>query len=341
MCYSYRYFILSVLTTSSLYAEEWVIESQDEWQANLAIKENISIEKGMLTPTANSSTYHSTLKSFLKKRKPTTITISQSPTWQNWNPTAHIGPINLQDAPIALSLGPENYWLFGRYGTSKKTKHPSTFTSESRTVEGFDIPLTTTPYKNQYNSPTGLNTSLGGYHAWQSRDMKTWVHHGSVSDKEAKWMTTAEQVGNKTYFYYDFPNDQDPHLIIDSDLTDGKIGKKMGIAFKDPSHCSDSAIIRDLEGKFHLILENWSPIKASARSWDSPLASHAVSDDGISDFKLLAPAVDYRTHPTGKKGTYKHPHWAKEDPQNYKQEKLNMKFTNLSKKHTVTGPPSL
>jgi len=148
--------------------------------------------------------------------------------------------------------------------------------------------------------------------------MVNWVHHGPVSDTEARWMTTAEQVGDKTYFYYDFPNDQDPHLIIDDDLTDGKMGKKMGMAFKDPSHGSDSAIIRDLEGKFHLILENWDPIKASVRSWDSPLASHAVSDNGIDNFKLLEPAVDYRTEPTGKKDTFKHPHWAKEDPANYK-----------------------
>ena len=106
-------------------------------------------------------------------------------------------------------------------------------------------------------------------------------------------MTTAEQVGDKTYLYYDFPNDQDPHLIIDTDLTDGKMGKKMGIAFKDPSDGSDCAIIRDLEGNFHLILENWSPLNASKRSWDSPLASHAVSKDGISGFQLVAPAVDY------------------------------------------------
>ena len=44
----------------------------------------------------------------------------------------------------------------------------------------------------------------------------------------AKWVTTAEQVDGKTFIYYDFPNDQDPHLFIDEDLTDGKPGKNMG-----------------------------------------------------------------------------------------------------------------
>jgi hypothetical protein len=91
----------------------------------------------------------------------------------------------------------------------------------------------------------------------------------------------------------------------------------MGLAFKDPSHGSDCAIIRDLDGKFHLISEDWSPINASRHAWDSPLASHAVSADGLGNFKLLAPPVDQRTKPTGKTGKFRHPHWTKEDPENY------------------------
>ena len=58
-----------------------------------------------------------------------------------------------------------------------------------------------------------------------------------------RWTTTAEQVGGKTYIYYDFPNDQDPHLFIDGDLTDGKPGKNMGLAFADPSDGSDCAVV--------------------------------------------------------------------------------------------------
>jgi hypothetical protein len=124
-------------------------------------------------------------------------------------------------------------------------------------------------------------------------------------------VTTAEHVGGKTYIYYDYPNDQDPHLYIDEDLTDGTPGKNMGIAFKDPSHGSDSAIIRDKEGAFHVIYEDWSPINARKRSWDSPLAGHAVSADGIGNFKILQPVIDNRTKPTGEVAEYKHPHWGK------------------------------
>ena len=310
---------LSILLSlsASLYADDWTTGSQEEWKANqsLSENENIELKDATASATAKSATFKSVIKSFPKKRSAASITIDQDPTWLNWNPIKHLGPKNLGDAPVALRLGEGDYWLFGRFGRS--TKGGKETPGKRARLEGFKTRLVTTRFANQFDAPGGLEKRLGGYHAWQSKDMVNWVHHGPVSDTPAKWMTTAEHVDGKTYFYYDFPNDQDPHLIIDEDLTDGKMGKKMGMAFKDPSHGSDCAIIRSLDGKFHLILENWDPIKASARSWDSPLATHAVSDDGIKDFKLLDPPVDYRTTPTGKFGTYKHPHWHKEDPENY------------------------
>lgn len=90
----------------------------------------------------------------------------------------------------------------------------------------------------------------------------------------------------------------------------------MGLAFKDPSDGTDCAIIRQLDGSFHLIYEGWSPIKANTNHWDAPLAGHAVSADGISNFKILAPAVDKTTTPTGKFGNFPHPHWHIIDPKN-------------------------
>lgn len=296
-------------------SEVWKIDTQKEWAQSLFEEKGLELSEGQVALASKSATFSSKVERYTKKRSADSITITQSPVWENWQPVENLGPANLQDAPVFLSLGPGNYWIFGRYGSKWKREG---FVAAPATLEGFDIPLLTTLYPNQFNAPGGLEKPKGGYHAWQSRDMLNWVHHGPVSDHEARWMTTAEYVDGKAYLYYDFPNDQDPHLIIDNDLTDGKIGKKMGMAFKDPSHGSDCAIIRDLDGKFHLILENWDPIKASARSWDSPLASHAVSDDGISDFKMRSNAVDYRTEPTGKFATYKHPHWVKEDPENYK-----------------------
>ncbi len=330
---SFLHGAIAALAPLAAHAESWIIESQTDWQANLAAQTNLEFKDGQATPTAATASFRSALKTFAEKRRATSMTISQSPIWENWQPAGQIGPDNLADAPVFLQMGPENYWIFGRYSdgqrnakSGKKAKKQQVevveaekpaFVAEPARLEGFDIPLLTTRFPHQFNAPGGLKPSLGGYHAWQSRDMINWVHYGPITDQKGKWMTSAESVDGKAYFYYDFPNDQDPHLIIDDDLTDGEIGQKMGMAFKDPSHGSDSAIIRDLDGKFHLILENWDPIKASAHAWDSPLASHAVSDNGIDGFKLLEPAVDYRTNPTGKFDRYTHPHWTLEDPENY------------------------
>ena len=300
----------------------WTIDSQTQWEDSIATKSDLKVDGGMVTPTAKTASIQSKLKVFDGKRLAKSIVISQSPVWQNWEDAGNLGPVNLGDAPVMLSLGPNNYWMFGRYGGAGKKrgteKKASPFKAESATLEGFDIPLETTPFPNQFNAPGGLKKSLGGYHAWQSRDMVNWVHHGPITDKKAKWMTTAEYADGKAYFYFDFPNDQDPHLYVDEDLFDGELGEDKGMAYDDPSHGSDCAIIRDLDGKFHLILEDWSPINAKTHAWDSPLAVHAISDDGMEKFKAVAPPVDERTKPTGKTGTYNHPHWVNENPERFK-----------------------
>jgi len=319
--------LLAAAALPTLAEQKWTIDSQSDWEANTAKQSNLEFKGGMAAPTARDATFRSKLKTFPKKWSAQCIVVSQSPVWENWDPIPDLGPVNLADAPVLLQLGPNNYWIFGRYGGAqrrqgKKGAQPKAaepaFVPEAATLEGFDIPLQTTPYPNQYNAPGGLKPGLGGYHAWQSRDMVNWVHHGPVTDKVSRWVTTAEHVDGKTYIYYDYPNDQDPHLYIDDDLTDGLPGKNMGMAFNDPTHGSDCAVIRALDGRFHVIAEDWSPINARTHAWDSPLATHAVSTDGTDFSEILAPPVDFRTKPTGKTGTYNHPHWAKENPERFK-----------------------
>lgn len=317
--------LLSLFAVFAQSSDPVIIETEEEWKAAIASSEGIEIKDGFVSPVAESGTLTSKLQSFEEKRSAKSLTVTQSPVWQNWNPIENLGPENLQDAPVLLTMGPGDYWMFGRYGSGqprrKKGEKPTPlpkFEPEAATVEGFEIPLETTRFPNQYNAPGGLKPGLGGYHAWQSRDMKTWVHHGPVTEGFSKWVTSAEMVDGKALIYYDFPNDQDPHVYVDSDLTDGVPGENRGIAVKDPSHGSDAGFIRDLDGKMHVIIEDWSPISANKRSWDSPLAGHAVSPNGIDGFVFKAPAVDKRTQATGKIETYNHPHWAKEDPANYK-----------------------
>ncbi|WP_145223153.1 hypothetical protein [Planctomycetes bacterium TBK1r] len=299
----------------------WVIDTPDEWKQNTTKRKGIQINDGMAVPTEQNASLVSVLKTFETKRVADAIQFDQSPEWSNWNQTDDLGPVNLGDAPVMLSLGPDNYWMFGRCGSGRKrgdTSKLPPFKPEPATLDGFDIPLQTTRFPNQFDAAGGLQPKLGGYHAWQSKDMVNWVHHGPITEKASAWMTTAEYADGKAYFYYDFPNDQDPHVYVDDDLFDGRPGENKGMAYDDPSHGSDCGIIRDLDGQFHLILEDWSPINAQRHAWDSPLAAHAVSPDGIQDFKLLAPPVDERTQPTGRIGTYKHPHWVKENPERFK-----------------------
>ena len=311
--------LTAVLFASSLFAETWKINSQEGWKKNIQSSKGIIIEGGLVSPKEKTGHIKTKLKKFKNKKAIQSIILDQSPAWQNWKEIPRVGPSNMGDAPVFLVKGPRDYWMFGRYKPVKAKKGQSSgkFRPQDAKLKGYDIPLKTTPDENQFNAPGGLEKGLGGYHAWQSRDMKTWIHHGPVTPEFARWTTTAEQVGGKTYIYYDFPNDQDPHLFIDDDLTDGKPGKNVGLAFSDPSDGSDCAVIRDLDGKFHIIYEDWSPINAGKHSWDSPLAGHSVSPNGLHPFEIKKPAVDHRTKPTGKMAQYNHPHWTKEDPKRF------------------------
>lgn len=305
-----RSVFLLCFSTVLLTAEVWQIDSTEDWLAAQAESDGIEIAEGLAAPAAGVGRYRSVVKKFSEKRAARSITFEQPPLWLNWTPVEKVLPPSLGDAPVFLSLGPGNYWAFG-------LNQAKPGGGEDTTVKGFDITLKTTAYENIFDAPGAFSGVSGGYHAWQSKDMKTWVHHGAVTPKRAKWTTTAEFHDGKLYLYYDFPNDQDPHVYVDDDLFDGLPGRDMGMAFNDPSDGSDCAVIRALSGRFHLIYEDWSPIDASKHSWDSPLAGHAISEDGLSDFKILPPAVDLRTEPTGVFKEYAHPHWHQDDPENY------------------------
>ena len=306
----------------------WTLDSQEEWLSNLDEKSNLDIVDGNLVPTATDATFKTQIQQFDKKKSLKSITLSQSPEWLNWEQIPYVGPVNLGNSPVALQLGDGNYWMFGRYTKSKQ----KSFISKDTILKGYDVTLKTTPFKNQFDAPGGLKPDLRGYHAWQSTDMINWVHHGSVSESFSKYLTTAEYADGKFYFYYDFPNDQDPHLYIDEDVTDGVPGKNMGMAFNDPTDGSDCVVIRDLKGDFHLIAEDWSTIDASTHAWDSPLTIHAVSPDGFNDFKIVDPAIDERTKPTGKFAEYAHPHWHKDAPDRFPGKTAKLDETRGRKK---------
>lgn len=300
--------IVKVQASSYVWETNW----EDGLTQGAAIKNAEVVDGFLQTINAEAGYYLSAGKRFQDKQKLETLRIEQSDLWQNWEPIENIGPKGLYDSPVFISVGPKDYWLLGRYNLRR-----SHVLSETVEMDGYDEPLFRTIHANEFIAAGGLEKHAGGYQAWHSRDMKNWVFYGSVTEKFSAWVTNAEYADGKFYIYYDYPNDQDPHVYVDADLRDGKPGENMGMALYDPSHGSDCAVIRDKSGNFHIIFEDWGPIHPNSRSFDSPLAGHAVSPNGISDFKFLDPAVDERTNPTGVIKTFTHPHWVKEAPERF------------------------
>lgn len=261
---------LALLTTPVTFAQEsvhsgtdliWQIDTQQQWIYAAADRSDVILDDGFLHPASDQALFRSVLKEFSEKRTLTSITFQQSPEWNNWQPIPKLTPIEAVDAPVFVPVAKGNYWLLAA-------------------LEG-----------DQEN----------GYHAWHSEDMKSWEHHGSITSWRNRWVTTAEYLDGAFYIYFDKPNDEQPHLIIDRDLTDGKPGREIGMVFDDPSHGSDMAIFRDEDGTFHLIYEDWTPLNPREHSWDSPLAGHTDSPNGYSGFKHheFTPPIDERTPTTG------------------------------------------
>ena len=217
-------------------ADDWIIDSADDWRQNIQSSEGCKVAEGSVSPEEKTATIATKVHASDVKRSAKSLLVTQSAIWQNWNPTPNLGPKNLGDAPVMLTLGPGNYWMFGRYGGAKKKQKKKPFEPKEAKLDGFDMPLQTTRYANQFDAPGGLKPRKGGYHAWQSRDMKNWVHHGPVTEGFSRWVTSAEFVDGKALIYYDFPNDQDPHVYVDDDLFDGEPGKNMGcLLYTSPS----------------------------------------------------------------------------------------------------------
>jgi hypothetical protein len=149
------------------------------------------------------------------------------------------------------------------------------------------------------------------YHAWHSTNMVNWTHKGPVvAGAMGRWVTSAEYKDGYFYIYSDYANDHTSHVFKDSDLGDGVAGTYVGPVLNRSGSGSDLAVFRDnADGLFHLIYEDWSPINAGQNSWDSPLAGHTSSPDGINGFFAdeHRPPVDHRTTPTGTFGSYDHP----------------------------------
>ena len=122
-----------LIGASFLHAEEteWKLDSEKNWKQNLESSKGAAYEGGGFAPREVKASLLTKLQSFDKKRSAVSLTVSQSPVWQNWSPIENLGPINLNDAPVLLTMGPDNYWMFGRYGSGqpreKKVRNANPF----------------------------------------------------------------------------------------------------------------------------------------------------------------------------------------------------------------------
>lgn len=288
-------FCLAALLSTSLSAKnQWRIDSNEEWKAATSQASELKIENGLAQPQAENAQFSSIIKNFDEKQKLDNIQFKQSAIWDNWEQIDDITPPGLGNAYVFLPVAPGDYYILAM-PPKPKIEYPKGLDKKEKKA-----------FLNKYYKENSEKKPNGGYHSWHSTDLKSWTHCGPVS--KSRWVTTAEYADGKFYIYYDEPNDQDPHLIIDTDLKDGKIGQVMGKVFDDPTHGSDIAAFRDEDGTFHLIYEDWSPINARENAWDSPLAGRVSSPDGIKGFTFgqHPNIIDHRTTPTGKKGTFNH-----------------------------------
>ena len=141
---------LTLTITASLFSKSWNIKSQTEWEKNIQSSEGIIIEEGLISPQEKAGHFKTKLKKFKAKKSLQSLTIDQSPVWQNWEEVPGVGPSNLKDAPVFLAKGSKDYWMFGRYSPPKppKGKKSGKFEAKNAKLQGFNVPLKTTLDEN-------------------------------------------------------------------------------------------------------------------------------------------------------------------------------------------------
>ena len=108
--------VATLLVGIEVQAADWTIDSADDWTKNIKSAEGATVADGSVSPKAKTATIATKVHASDVKRSAKSLVVTQSAIWQNWNPIENLGPVNLADAPVLLTVGPDNYWMFGRYG---------------------------------------------------------------------------------------------------------------------------------------------------------------------------------------------------------------------------------
>ena len=272
----------------------WVIDDSEEWAE--AIDQGNSVfttADGFATSIGSNGVFQSRVQLFTQMQTFEELVIRQNKQWtiNKWGNPSQVDPGIYNNDDVGPELGNDgdidavvfllvqdgDYWVFDRQA--------------------------------------GGGSS---YHAYHSTDMQNWVDKGIIG-AGFDWVTTSEFHDGKIFIYTDRPNDHDPSLVtIDYVAGSGQVfdsnGNEItgtsistinsnriavtdhGVILAKPEVTvngttfslaggSDNCVFRDPDdGQFHIIHENWSHQNASRFSFDSNIASHAISPDGINGF---------------------------------------------------------
>ena len=272
----------------------WVIDDSEEWaeaidQGNSAF----TTADGFATSIGNNGVFQSRVQLFTQMQTFQELVIRQNKQWtiNKWGNPSQVDPSIYNNDDVGPELGNDgdidaavfllvqdgDYWVFDRQNGGGRS-----------------------------------------YHAYHSTDMQNWVDKGIIG-AGFDWVTTSEFHDGKIFIYTDRPNDHDPSLLtIDYVAGSGQVfdsnGNEItgtsistinsnriavtdhGVILAKPEVTvdgttfslaggSDNCVFRDPDdGQFHIIHENWSHQNASRFSFDSNIASHAISPDGINGF---------------------------------------------------------
>ncbi|MEP4078012.1 Ig-like domain-containing protein [Haloferula sp.] len=257
-------------TVSDQFGEDWVIDSASEWTANLDSSSDLTLADGFAEPSASATGIYSSV-----------IHTFSKPQFAD--------KLTFTQTPV---------WSADKW-TEAGNISPS---------GAGDAPIFLPIGNDDYYF---FAANSGSYHAWHSTDMSTWTKQDQFTNDGVGRGTSAEYKDGTFYLLVDTPNDHTPSMYTDTDLNNGQPGIDHGIVIPYGHSGGDSALFLDnADDLFHIISEDHSPILAKDHSWDSPLAQHVTSVDGINGFvpDEHLPALDIRTEPTGTFGTYNHPH---------------------------------
>ena len=249
--------------------QPWVIEEATEWTQATGSVSNMQVSGGFATPTANTSTFSSIVKSYPNKRKATAVTFKQSPVWNNWVPLGYdVQARTGSDAPVLVPAGPQNYYILAMKDNVYQAWH----------------------------STNMVNWTLRG--PVVSGNEGRWVT--SAEYKDGFFYIYSDHFNDHTsrVFRDNDLGDGVPGTLLGAALTRSGSGSDLS-AFRDNADGLFHLIYEDwspIEARTH----SWdSPLAGHTSSADDI--------NGFFGGEHQAP-VDHRTTPTGTFGSYDHPH---------------------------------